>query len=420
VFATIVLTVVAPRGAAAIPPDPEGSALLQEAQRMIAAYHQDFRASHRLRVVYFQASDRDPLPNYAERLDRVMSDISDFYRDGLRRFGIETEGLPLERKDGRLVIHVVHGAKSAREYRHDSGYPFDREEREANEAVAEIRTAMKGTFDLEDEWVLVIYGLCRREPDGTYVFDGPYFGDGTSNHRRGLCHAADCELLDPPLLRDTKRELVYTEHYHSGMHQSVAQFNSWYLGGIAHELGHGLGVSHDAGSLAERAFGVSLMGGGNLNYRADVWGGASPAYLSRASALQLMSHPLFTRSDHGRWDEVLVRTERFDFSSKREALEIRGRIVAEIPAYAVIAHVRLVTDEEHDTPTFPVVLHDGAFSVPIDGLRPRGDNGRPNRYWLRIVTAYVNGATTTHTVQFGFDPTGKPDDAALNAAAAQW
>src|SRR3954467_13969235 len=117
----------------ALPPDVEGAALLQAAQRTIAAYHQgQVDPGHKLRVVYFHPSDRDPLPNYAERLDRVMNDISDFYCDGLRRLGIENNGLPLERKDGRLLIYLVRGKKPASGYQHESG----------NETRAEIRAAL--------------------------------------------------------------------------------------------------------------------------------------------------------------------------------------------------------------------------------------------------------------------------------------
>ena len=93
------------------------------------------------------------------------------------------------------------------------------------------------------------------------VFDAPYYGKSASSQRWGLCHAADCELLDTLLLTETKKKIVYTEHYYPRMEQTLARFNSWYIGGIAHELGHGLGLDHDAGNPDEDAFGTSLMGG---------------------------------------------------------------------------------------------------------------------------------------------------------------
>ena len=409
-LAFVAITIAATLRAAPIADDPEGRALLQAAQRIIAGYHDGHRDAHNvLRVVYFHPSDRDPLPNYSERLDRVMTDVSDFYRDGLRRFGIKNDGLPLERKDGRLVLHVVRGKKTASEYQHEPGSGYEAVT-EAHEAVAEIHEAMKGTFDMDREWVLVIYGLCRREPDGRYVFDAPYFGEGWRNPRQGICHAADCELLDPVLLTETKRRIAYAEHHHARMEQTVAAFNTWYIGGIAHELGHGLGFAfHDAGNPAESRFGVSLMGTGNRNYREDVWGGASPAYLSRAFALHLASHPLFTGSDRGRWDDAQPRMERMGFASTHGALEIHGKVDADVPAYAVIVQIWPVQADEHNAQMFPAVLRDDEFSIRVNELRP-------NRYAIRLVTLYVNGATTAHEYQFGFDGSGNPDIVTLNTA----
>jgi hypothetical protein len=417
-FAAIAIAVIATLRAAPADDDPEGRALLQSAQRMIGAYHDGHRDAHNvLRVVYFHPSDRDPLPNYAERLDRVMNDISDFYRDGLRRFGIENDGLPLERKDGRLLLHVVRGKKPASAYHHESGYDEARESREADEATAEIREALSGTFDLDHECVLVIYGLCRKTPDGRYVFDAPYFGEGRSDQRRGLCHVADCELLDPARLTDTTHRMVYTEHYYARVDQTVAAFNTCFLGGIAHELAHGLGLNlHDAGHPAEQRFGVSLTGSGNRNYRAAIWSDGPDAYLSQAAALQLASHPLFTGSNRGRTENVHTQLERMNFASARDSLEIHGRIVADIPPYAVIAHVWPRGTDEHGAQTFPAVLNNGEFSVQVSGLQPNRPGVPSNAYAIWLATIYVNGAVTWREYQCDFDRDGKPDAVALNTA----
>ena len=60
--------------------------VMAAAQQRIAAFHADEKPSGAvLRLVYFHAADRDPLPDFAARLDRIMTDISGFYRDGLER-----------------------------------------------------------------------------------------------------------------------------------------------------------------------------------------------------------------------------------------------------------------------------------------------------------------------------------------------
>lgn len=385
-----------PISAPALEPDPEGSAMMETAQRLIAEYHAGQAPSEaKLRVVYFHPADRDPLPDFAERLDRILEDVSNFYRDGLKRFGLESKGLPLEKKDGRLVLHVVKGKLPASAYQHESG----------NKTAAEIRAALADKMDISREHVLVLYGLCRKEPDGRYVFDAPYYGAGS--HKSGFCHAADCELLDPLLLKATDKQIVYTEHYYPRVEQSVAKFNSMYLGGTAHELGHGLGLPHDAANPVERRFGTSLMGSGNLTYRQELWGGGAPVFLARASALLLASHPLITGSDRGRWDSMKIDLNT-TFAVEDRVLKIHGKVSGNIPGYGVIAYVWPASHKtDHGGRTFPQVFSNGEFALKLEGLKP-------DSYRLKLTTLHVNGGTATREFRLGFNANGEPDAATLN------
>ncbi len=378
--------------------------MMLDAQRMIAAYHAGQPpATGVLRVVYFIPKDGDALTNYADRLDRVVGDVSDFYRAGFRRFGIETPGLPLERKDGKLVVHVVRGQLPAREYHYDSG----------DRTAEEIRAALKDAIDTGREQVLVFYALCRKTNDGRYVFDAPYYGGGSQEN--GLCHAADCELLDPLLLTDTNRTIVYTEHYYPRMRQTVAKFNSWYIGGVAHELGHALGLPHDDGGEAEKAFGVSLMGGGNLTYREEVWGGGPSTYLGRASVLQLLSHPLFTGSNRGRWDDPQSEFKALKICQTNGTIRIKGTVGGAIPPYAVIAYLWPKSDkvDDHHARTFPCVLKDGTFTLDLDGFRP----GTQQLWQLKLARLHVNGAADDELFPLQYDAHTVADLDALNAQA---
>ncbi len=386
-------------GAAA---DPDGAAMMQEAQRIVAAYHAGQpSATNCLRVVYFVPKDGQPLTNYAERLDRVVTDVSDFYRDGFRRFGLKSSGLPLERKNGTLEIHLVRGQLPASEYHYSSG----------DRTAAEIQAALKGTLDTAREHLLVIYALCRQTNGGRYVFDAPYYGIGSQ--RNGICHAADCELLDPLLLTATNRTIVYTEHYYPRVKQTVAQFNSWYLGGVAHELGHGLGLPHDDGGETEKSFGVSLMGEGNLTYREEVWGGGPPTYLGRASVLQLLSQPLLTGSDRGRWESVDGFCGALQFTATNGTVRIQGVITDAIPAYAVIAYVWPDNGkaDDHFARTFPCLVTNGSFTLDLAGLK----TDRERRFHLLLSKVHVNGATGSEEFPLTFDSASAPDVDRLNA-----
>lgn len=377
---------------AAPPDDPEGRALLERAQRVIADYHAGNREAEGkgvVRVVYFRPNDRAPLPDHAERIDRALGDISDFYRDGLRRLGVALDAIPFERKDGRIALHVVTGKHPASAYNHDSGTPI----------ADEVRAALAPVFDLDREHVLILHALSRQEPDGRYVIDASYYGSGS--HRAGICHAPDCELLDPRLLTDTKRKIVFTHLHHSRREETVAAFNSMYLGGIAHELGHAFGLFHDNGMAGEKGFGSALMGSGNLVYRADLRGGNDSAFLSRVTALHLAAHPLVTGSNRGRQDEIGGGIEELTFASDRGMLRIGGRVEAGIPAYAVVAYVWPSHASDHSSSTFPVIVSDKNFALELPGLQQRAS-------FMRLVSLHVNGGASWADYRFGFDAAGHP------------
>ena len=128
----------------------------------------------------------------------------------------------------------------------------------------------------------------------------------------------------------------------------------------------------------------------------------------RASALKLVSHPLFTGSDRGRWDDAGGHFDSLRFSSKAGTIRIEAVVKGTIPPYAAVAYVWPTREEtDHGARTYPVVLNEGgSFSLDIDGLRP-------DTYHLKLAGLHANGSATTLDLSLTIDAAGRPDTAAL-------
>jgi hypothetical protein len=151
------------------------------------------------------------------------------------------------------------------------------------------------------------------------------------------------------------------------------------------------------------------MGGGNLTYRQERWGRGAPVYLATASALQLASHPLITRSDRGRFEKVELEIENLEFASVGNGLQVQGNVKSSVPAYAMLAYVWPKSARtDHGAKSFPVLMKSDAFKIELKALQP-------NTYHLKLVTLHVNGATASQQLAFGFDDRGKPNARELNA-----
>ncbi|MFT5131352.1 MAG: hypothetical protein ACI8W8_004988, partial [Rhodothermales bacterium] len=223
-----------------------------------------------------------------------------------------------------------------------------------------------------------------------------------SNHQRGLCHVADCEILDPALLTDTERRMQYKEHY-GDFTQSVAGFNTKYLGGTIHELGHGLGLPHNSQTRDEsRTLGTALMGAGNHTYRRELWSKKKGTFLTFPSAARLASHPLFTGSNHGRETDGKSRLDDLQFGGEGSTLHITGKLAATPGAYAVIAYLDPDGGGDYDAVPTAVAVRDNSFQIDSRCIKS-------GRHSLRISVCHLNGAVSTHRFTLNANDEKRPD-----------
>ncbi len=258
------------RGAIAPIPEAAQAALVQ---KILADYYQPHPATPPkvLHVVYYTPADRTPESDYEVRLGAIMEDISAFYRDGMKRCGFGPETFAMERDAaGKLVIHLVKGRRSESEFtvwegrnNNGTGSPDS-----GPKVAEEIRSSLAAAgISLDHETVLIFCNLANWDPAArTFRHHSPYFGQ--SGNGWGRCFAADSVILN---LNDISRKEPILDDQEFGK-MSLGKFETIFIGGIAHELGHAFLLPHCGERVDEKALGISIMGAGNHTYREELRG----------------------------------------------------------------------------------------------------------------------------------------------------
>ncbi|MDB6112848.1 MAG: hypothetical protein JWR69_4598 [Pedosphaera sp.] len=375
--------------------------------KLLDAYHGTRPATppKKLHLVYFTPSDREPEPRYRERLEAIMEDIRAFYRDGMERAGFGPETFNLARDaEGKLIIHLVKGKETESSYNKPDGEKISRECSPALEAAG---------ISFERETVLIFCNLGTwDEKAGTFSHHSPYYGmsfGGTLSQTSGLCFAVDSAIQN---LDDIPKKAPILDDDEYGK-MSLGKFNTIFIGGIAHELGHALSLPHCGERWDEKPRGTSLMGAGNHTYREERRDGGRGTFLTMASAMKLAARPLFSKSDRDlalapRLDtiefQLSTNVSRRDLAKRHAALRVEGTVKGTPPVCGVIAYfnspyLNSLHHGEYRAPTATAVPDaEGRFAIEVSDLAPCS-NGE-----LRIEYCHVNGAVSESHAPFRVTP----------------
>jgi len=315
------------------------------------------RAERKLHIVYWSPSDREPAPRYRERLSAIMEDIRKFYAAQMEHNGFGPRTFNLDHAaDGLINIHVVKGEQPYAHYGNPSG----------DEIRGECKTQLKAEgVDLDNETIVLFCNMANWNPETRNVSqNSPYYAFGTN-------HSGCAWQVDSPIL-ELSQLANKGDNVHDGQYRNISlgRYNSIFIGGIAHELGHALSLPHNAQRKDQReAFGIALMGAGNREYGTALRGEGNGAFITLAHAMRLASHPLFCGSVKGMTDKPTAKPENLSFKAVDKTIVITGKIVSKVPVYGVVAYDDPAGGNDYDSPTATAVPDkDGNFTLTCTDL----------------------------------------------------
>ncbi|WP_398451847.1 discoidin domain-containing protein [Sphingobacterium thalpophilum] len=324
---------------------------------------------YKLNVVYFVPNDVDSIPNFRERISRILLDAQEMFATNMERegFGRKSFGLDLV-NDTLINIHYIAGKFGKATYPYSGGSGAVKTEVDAY--FTQNPPAKKSEHNLI---IIPTYNTDPANPGGP-----PFYGTGTT------CYALDYVNLDAKNL---------------GIGGDIGWKATVWIGGMIHELGHGLNASHNRmNKTLAPSLGTALMGSGNSTY------GISTTSLTATTAATFNNSQVFSpvmRSDWYGAATAEITSLTSSFSNNR--IIVSGKFTTTKPVQDIVVwHDRepFGGNNDYDAVQWAtkIIGQDSfRFECPLADFYDLTGN-----YEMRIGFMHINGKRSTLGYSYNF------------------
>ena len=306
-------------------------------------------------IVYFIPKGATARSDSHRRLSEILLNGQEFYRKEMVRngFGNKTFNLLVDKEKDRVKIDYVEGKLNASAYPYEGGGVKMIEEIEA----FYLENPSKKTSD----HILVLSPVANPQNS-----DAPYYGLGK------WCFATDYDDMDIQYL---------------GGSSELSSLATTYIGGLLHELGHGLNLPHNkemASQTNSPDFGTALMGSGNYTY------GSKPTFLTPASSAILENNQVFNQNNSVYYTGASGKIEGLQASYANGNINISGNLITDVPITSISIYNDPADDDaDYDAVSWMAVVENNEFDIamPIAELYKKQNT----EYVLRLLLNHSNG-----------------------------
>ena len=249
-----------------------------------------------------------------------------------------------------------------------------------------LETLRKAGVNAAEETLVIFCNMSVWNPKTRRISqNSPYYALGSSTD--GTAWQVDSPILELKQLTNTG------DHVFDGQYGkiSMGKYNTIFIGGIVHELGHAFGLPHNKEKPDEaKEFGVALMGSGNRAYKDEVRGTGKGAFITLAHGLKLASHPMFSGYTDRMHEDPKTNVTNLNFEKEGKGFVVSGNVAGSIPPYAVLAYMNPVGGQDYDATTATCIPDaNGNFSMPCHALAAGQDAQ------LHLVFLHANGKASS-------------------------